>query len=309
MKNNVVLSSHTNNGTHRVIIKYLDDEARTIQLAIQLMPNTSFFKRLSVGLKYIFTNNVVSDGFTSFTFEKKHAPFLMEIITKLNYDSKFIKHAIDELQIAGYFRNDKDSELSNLMAKDIIELLTVFSTHGHSGSSASWAISLFKDLAMFKTISPLTLEDNEFTKDSFGGGIYQNKRNSHIFKDNKGIYNIDAFVKKGIKRRLFDTKELIDINPTHYNGTIFESRAGKATGRGFRNSYFKQEDIDKKRIPLKTIVIPVIEIEVQKDDFLSFVDVQNKEYRELKSLQNIEYFDVSTLKGKIIIDLNSNHGY
>jgi len=77
-------------------------------------------------------------------------------------------------------------------------LLDVFADEGHSGSSAPYAIDLFKRLAMFKPIAPLTGEDWEWhdVSEFSGRNTYQNKRCSSIFKEGKDgeAYNIEGKV-------------------------------------------------------------------------------------------------------------------
>lgn len=88
-----------------------------------------------------------------------------------------LKHAKMELELAGYCNG---SEINGAMAKDVLQLIEVFSEQGHSGFSASHALSLFKLLADFKPISPLTGNDDEWTE--VADGVFQNKRYSGLFK-------------------------------------------------------------------------------------------------------------------------------
>ncbi len=91
--------------------------------------------------------------------------------------SNLIKHAKSELEFAGYFNGDG---INKAMAEDILQLIEVFSQQGHSGFSASHALSIFKLLADFKPISPLTGNDDEWTE--VVDGVFQNKRYSGLFK-------------------------------------------------------------------------------------------------------------------------------
>ncbi|MGL5618461.1 MAG: hypothetical protein ACRDDC_02335 [Tannerellaceae bacterium] len=91
-------------------------------------------------------------------------------------------HAEREFFAAGWTDkagNFKD-EMQELICKQILELLQVFSDHGHSGSTAPYAINLFSKLAKFEPIVPLTGEDWEFNEVS--EGVFQNNRCSHVFK-------------------------------------------------------------------------------------------------------------------------------
>lgn len=98
--------------------------------------------------------------------------------------STYKDHAMLEFKAAKWVDengNWKD-EMQELICKQVLELLELFSTHGHSGSYAPYAISLFKQLASFEPIVSLTGEDWEWND---AGGIFQNKRCSHVFKDSK----------------------------------------------------------------------------------------------------------------------------
>ena len=44
--------------------------------------------------------------------------------------------------------------------------------NGHSGSSAPYAVNLFKKLAMFKPIGPITGKDSEWAKTSTGDNSF-----------------------------------------------------------------------------------------------------------------------------------------
>lgn len=98
-------------------------------------------------------------------------------------------HADLEFRAAGWTNEDgtfKD-EWQELLCNQVKELLTLFSEHGHSGSTAPYAVNLFKTLAMFEPIVPLTGEDWEWTELDYDDDIkYQNKRCGHVFKDGQG---------------------------------------------------------------------------------------------------------------------------
>jgi len=107
----------------------------------------------------------------------------------------YITHAKKEFELAGW-TNEKgefECDMQKLMCEQVLELLEVFSTHGHSGSSYGYAVSLFEKLARFKLITPLTGNDNEWHE--VGEGVFQNIRLSSVFKgkDNKP-YDIDGRV-------------------------------------------------------------------------------------------------------------------
>lgn len=92
-------------------------------------------------------------------------------------------HALLEFQAAGWCDAEGkfEDEMQELLCSQVLELLEKFSEHGHSGSSAPYAIDLFSKLAAFEPLVPLTGEDWEWTE-VFEGPL-QNKRCSHVFKD------------------------------------------------------------------------------------------------------------------------------
>lgn len=98
--------------------------------------------------------------------------------------SNLVLHAERELAKSLSLNAD---EMDRLMAEQVIELLTVFSKHGHSGWSAPYAISMFSKLAKYEPLGPLTGEDDEWQNISYGNkdtdyDTYQNTRASHVFK-------------------------------------------------------------------------------------------------------------------------------
>lgn len=107
-------------------------------------------------------------------------------------------HALLEFQAAGWCDADGkfSDDMQELMCNQVLELLEKFSEHGHSGSSAPYAINLFSTLAKFEPVVPLTGEDWEWTE--VGTGVYQNRRCSHVFKDadrfDGQAYDIEAII-------------------------------------------------------------------------------------------------------------------
>jgi len=96
--------------------------------------------------------------------------------------------ARSELERAGMF--SKDSDYEGMMGDAVMKLIQVFADEGHSGFSASMAVSIFERVARFEPLTPLTGEDDEWMEAS--AGIYQNKRCSHVFKENGQAYDIDG---------------------------------------------------------------------------------------------------------------------
>lgn len=112
--------------------------------------------------------------------------------------SNLHQHAWLEFKAAGWVDADNKftDDMQEEICKHILKLLDVFSDEGHSGTTAPYTVDLFKKLAMFEPIVPLTGEDWEWSDVSeYGGSItYQNKRCSHVFKDADGVYDINGKV-------------------------------------------------------------------------------------------------------------------
>lgn len=98
--------------------------------------------------------------------------------------------AREELKRAGLF--DKDSDYGGMLGDAVLKMIEQFSEEGHSGFSASMAVNLFERLARFEPITPLTGEADEWTEVS--DGVYQNRRCSHVFRENGQAYDINGIV-------------------------------------------------------------------------------------------------------------------
>lgn len=94
--------------------------------------------------------------------------------------SNYRTHAERELKAIGYDLNDQEGGPNKWIMENLFELLEVFSKQGHSGSSASYCANMFKKLALFEPLGPLTGEDDEWAE--VRDGVFQNKRASHVFK-------------------------------------------------------------------------------------------------------------------------------
>lgn len=89
---------------------------------------------------------------------------------------------------------ESEEEMDRAMAEDVLQLIAVFAEQGHSGMSAPMCVALFKQLAEFKPIGPLTGEDGEWVEVG-ADGMKQNRRCGRVFKDAEGnCYDIDGYV-------------------------------------------------------------------------------------------------------------------
>lgn len=82
-------------------------------------------------------------------------------------------------------------EMDREIAQNVLELIKVFAKQGHSGFSAPYCLNLFKTLGSYEALGPLTGEEEEWN--DVGGGMFQNNRCSHVFRDAVGkAYDIDG---------------------------------------------------------------------------------------------------------------------
>lgn len=96
----------------------------------------------------------------------------------------YIEHARRELKAIGYDLDSTEDGPNKWMVAGLLELLEVFGKQGHSGFSAPYAANMFKKLALFEPLGPLTGEDDEWVE--VGNGMWQNNRCSHVFKEADG---------------------------------------------------------------------------------------------------------------------------
>lgn len=118
--------------------------------------------------------------------------------------SNLVDHAIRELTAIGMKPQpitedmDSDDQYSTSVANAVLDLIKLFSEQGHSGFTAPYTVQTFSRLANFEPLGPITGKDEEWGKVSDAdGGLWQNKRCSHVFKGTDGrAYDINAIVFK-----------------------------------------------------------------------------------------------------------------
>lgn len=118
--------------------------------------------------------------------------------------SNLVKHAERELEIIG-LKKDSEDDMNRLMYDHIIKMVQTFSEEGHSGFSASYALSILKKVLNFEPLTPLTGEDSEWCE--IYEGMFQNIRCSHVFKENGKAYDIDGIVYEDPDGSRFTTRE------------------------------------------------------------------------------------------------------
>lgn len=85
--------------------------------------------------------------------------------------------------------HDNDGLLDQ-MDRCILDLVSVFCSQGHSGSSAFYIINTLDRILRFLPLQPLTGEDDEWVE--IADGKFQNKRCSRVFKDENGAYDSEG---------------------------------------------------------------------------------------------------------------------
>lgn len=99
------------------------------------------------------------------------------------------EHAQRELELAGYHVVDaiNEDDMNGMVYRNVMDLLDVFCKQGHSGFSAPFVLSIFKRVAGYELLTPLSGNDEEWNE---VGGVdspqWQNNRCGHVFKDADG---------------------------------------------------------------------------------------------------------------------------
>ena len=89
--------------------------------------------------------------------------------------------------------NRDEDGMQDMINKDILNIIEMFSKQGHSNCSANYALFILNRLLRFKPLTPLTGEDSEW--DEIHNGTQQNKRCSSVFRNADGTaYDIDGIV-------------------------------------------------------------------------------------------------------------------
>jgi hypothetical protein len=161
-----------------------------------------------------------------------------------------VEHAKREFLALGYTPLDQEQEddPNKWMQENVLELLEAFSKQGHSGSSAPYCINMFKKLASFEPLSPISCKDFEWTEVS--DNTFQNKRLSSVFKNG------------------------VDGNPYYLYAITWRNQHGQTyTGSAFDKLGKSIKSSQSIKIPFtpKTFYVDVIEKEVAKDDWEFYI--------------------------------------
>ena len=100
-----------------------------------------------------------------------------------------IEYAESEL---GRIPKDKDG-MQEIINQNILDLVKLFSSQGHSGLSGRYVINALSRLLEYKPLNPLTGEDDEWGEPYGPDETQQNKRCSSVFRSKKEPpHDIDA---------------------------------------------------------------------------------------------------------------------
>ena len=129
---------------------------------------------------------------------------MRKLLVKLSDDSHCVDHCKRELH-DWYQEEDGPNKW---MAEGTEDLIRLFSTQGHSGSSAPFAIEVFKTLAQYEPWGPLTGAESEWAEPYEFNGTQQNKRCGTVFRDADGrAYNIDGKIFRELNGCCFTSKD------------------------------------------------------------------------------------------------------
>lgn len=198
------------------------------------------------------------------------------------------KHAQKELDIL--FDLEPDHLLIDFR-EEILNLCEKFGNSGQSGGSAPYTASLLsniiKKICLFDVIAPIIGSDEEWV--NVFEDTYQNKRCSALFKDGKNgfSYYIDAIIKRDQNGNCWSGKAW--LSEEDYKSGDRKKMIGK---RGYVKSFPFEP---------KTFSIDVIDVEVSKDDWESFV-VDPKQLDDVKNYYNLDISDFRDEKINFVLN-------
>lgn len=140
--------------------------------------------------------------------------------------------AEQELDAAGITEDSEDKD----MRDHILHMIDEFAKEGHSGFSASMAISILEKLLRYEPLSPLTGDDSEWcdVAEVSGYTLYQNKRCSRVFKEDDSVYDIEGKVffdyyidqETGEKRKSYfsNSQSRMPVTFPYTPTTVYEER-------------------------------------------------------------------------------------
>lgn len=174
--------------------------------------------------------------------------FALWLLRKTVTDSSLIRHFKSEIQLSGW-TDDKGNikdDMQQLACSNVMDLLVVLHTQGHSGFSYKYIMHLFNTVSEFKPLSALTGKDDEWNE--VGDSWYQNKRYSAVFKRgvNGKAYWMDGCVfedAEGVRFTNRYSKQYIDF-PWYPESAKIISVTYDSEGNTIYPSDFVKADID-----------------------------------------------------------------
>jgi hypothetical protein len=100
------------------------------------------------------------------------------------------EHAESELKLAGYDPDAPADDANRWMYGNILALVDLFASQGHSGASAAYCRTVLHKLLAFHPLTPLTGAADEWVEVS--PGVLQNRRIPTVFRQDGRAYDIDA---------------------------------------------------------------------------------------------------------------------
>jgi hypothetical protein len=101
--------------------------------------------------------------------------------------NNLVTHAQTELDRAGLL--SPESDYDGMLGRAVLDLVRVFSEQGHSGYSAMATVDLFRRVASYESLGPITDDPDEWMSvaDFCGGqATWQNRRRSSAFSEDGG---------------------------------------------------------------------------------------------------------------------------
>ena len=96
--------------------------------------------------------------------------------------TEFARRELDIIE-AGC-KEENELKFQKMIDENIIELVKVFESQGHSGGSAAYMIRVLTRLLNFKPVTPLTGQDDEWDEPYSSDNNQQNKRCGTVFRKN-----------------------------------------------------------------------------------------------------------------------------
>ena len=253
------------------------------------------------------TNNIKSYE-QVFLFAKNN------VITAEERYAKRVNWAREELKRIGMYDGDP---LNEKMADSILEMLKEFSSVGHSGGSAMWAIPVINELLQWHSLTPITSDPNEWTDVSEygynpGKKLYQNNRDCRMFsEDLMTYYNVDDN-DSDIRYELNNTNKINaskKVIAYHGSNVPIKKFDTKMTNMGiFWFSENKQDVMDGKKANQRDYIMTA-EITVNKTagwdeyDKLGLGEIEQAGFDSIKLDEDWIIFDSKNIK---VINIEKN---